>query len=123
VLGDLYCLATVAYVGGGFHAAGLHSVLEPAAFGAPVVFGPRHSNSRDAVMLHRSRGGDAVTTLDELIEVLEMWLADPAAREATGSAALSFVQRGLGAGERSYELVAALLGDAVQPAAPPAPAA
>jgi len=41
VLGDLYALADVAFVGGGFHAAGLHSVLEPAAFGAPVLFGPR----------------------------------------------------------------------------------
>src|SRR5262249_36413758 len=40
LLGDLYALADVAFVGGGFHAAGLHSVLEPAAFGAPVLFGP-----------------------------------------------------------------------------------
>jgi len=48
VLGDLYALADVAFVGGGFHAAGLHSVLEPAAFGAPVLFGPRHHASRDA---------------------------------------------------------------------------
>ena len=40
VLGDLYSLATAAFVGGGFHGAGLHSVLEPAAFGAPVAFGP-----------------------------------------------------------------------------------
>src|SRR5207247_1651464 len=30
ILGDLYALATVAFVGGGFHDAGLHSVLEPA---------------------------------------------------------------------------------------------
>ena len=51
VLGDLYALADVAFVGGGFHAAGLHSVLEPAAFGAPVLFGPRHANSRDAGLL------------------------------------------------------------------------
>lgn len=120
VLGDLYSLATVAFVGGGFHDAGLHSVLEPAAFGAPVAFGPRHSNSRDAVMLHRSRGGDAVATLDEMIEVLEVWLADPAAREAAGSAARHFVERGLGAGERSYQLVSALLGEAVTPPAAPA---
>ena len=48
VLGDLYSLASIAYVGGGFHAAGLHSVLEPAAFGAPVLFGPRYRMSRDA---------------------------------------------------------------------------
>src|SRR5438552_7122393 len=51
VLGELYALADAAFVGGGFHAAGLHSVLEPAAFGAPVVFGPRHEKSRDAMML------------------------------------------------------------------------
>jgi len=48
MLGDLYALADVAYVGGGFHGAGLHSVLEPAAFGAPVLFGPRFSGTRDA---------------------------------------------------------------------------
>ena len=79
VLGDLYSLATAAFVGGGFHGAGLHSVLEPVAFGAPVAFGPRHSNSREAIMLVRNRGGDAVVTADETIEVLEHWLGDPAA--------------------------------------------
>jgi 3-deoxy-D-manno-octulosonic-acid transferase len=109
VLGELYSIATAAFVGGGFHAAGLHSVLEPAAYGVPVLFGPRHSNSRDAVMLARSRGGDAVVTVDDTIEVLEQWLGDPAAREYAGSNARAFVQRGLGAGERSYELVMALL--------------
>ena len=109
VLGDLYSLATAAFVGGGFHGAGLHSVLEPAAFGAPVAFGPRHANSRDAVMLHRSRGGDSVATIDETIEVLQLWLSDPAARERAGTAARALVQRGLGAAERSYELVMRLM--------------
>lgn len=109
VLGDLYSVATAAFVGGGFHSAGLHSVLEPAAYGVPVAFGPRHANSRDAVMLARSRGGDSVATVDETIEVLQQWLADPAARAQAGSAAFAFVQRGLGAGERSYALVLQLL--------------
>ena len=109
VLGDLYSLATAAFVGGGFHGAGLHSVLEPAAFGVPVAFGPRHHNSRDAVMLHRSRGGDSVATVDETVEVFHLWLADPAGRERAGNAARSLVQRGLGAAERSYELVMGLL--------------
>lgn len=109
VLGDLYSLATAAFVGGGFHGAGLHSVLEPAAFGVPVAFGPRHSNSREAVLLHRSRGGDSVATTDETIEVLQHWLGDSAVREAAGAAARALVQRGLGAGERSYELVMELL--------------
>jgi 3-deoxy-D-manno-octulosonic-acid transferase len=109
VLGDLYSLATAAFVGGGFHGAGLHSVLEPAAFGVPVAFGPRHAGSRDAVMLHRSRGGDSVASTDETIEVLQLWLSDVAARERAGAAARHLVQRGLGAGERSYELVMDLM--------------
>lgn len=115
LLGDLYALATVAFVGGGFHSAGLHSVLEPAAFGVPVAFGPRHSNSRDAVLLHRSRGGDSVATVDETIEALQVWLADSAARERAGAAAGALVERGLGAGERSYQLVMELMfGDALR---------
>ena len=39
VLPDLYTLASVAYVGGGFHAHGLHSVLEPAAAALPILIG------------------------------------------------------------------------------------
>src|SRR3989449_11475400 len=52
ILADLYALADVACVGGGYHRAGLHSVLEPAAFGVPVVIGPHWQMSRDA-----ARGG------------------------------------------------------------------
>lgn len=109
VLGDLYALAQVAFVGGGFHGAGLHSVLEPAAFGIPVAFGPQHRNSRDATLLHRSRGGDSVATVDEIIEALLQWLGDPAARERAGDAAQGLVERGIGAAERTYALVMALV--------------
>jgi 3-deoxy-D-manno-octulosonic-acid transferase len=109
VLGDLYALADVAYVGGGFHAAGLHSVLEPAAFGAPVVFGPRHANSRDAGLLLDA--GGAVTAADSwsLDAALEYWLTDADLRRAAGEAARSVVRNGLGAAERSYALVSELL--------------
>ena len=41
VLADLYALGQTAFVGGGYHRAGLHSVLEPAVFGVPIAFGPR----------------------------------------------------------------------------------
>lgn len=115
VLGELYAIATAAFVGGGFHSAGLHSVLEPAAYGVPVAFGPRHANSRDATLLHRSRGGDSVATVDETIEVLVHWLSDPAARDAAGTAALGVVQRGLGAAERSWELVMRLVEPPARP--------
>src|SRR5439155_814146 len=56
ILADLYALADVAFVGGGYHRAGLHSVLEPAVFGVPVAVGPHWHMSRDATLLIE-RGG------------------------------------------------------------------
>ena len=109
VLGDLYAVADVAYVGGGFHSAGLHSILEPAAFGAPVLFGPRHEKSREAAKLVQAGGGAVVTGVADLTIRLGYWLGSVPARDAAGSLARAMVQDGLGAAERSYELVTALL--------------
>jgi len=109
VLGDLYALAAVAYVGGGFHAAGLHSVLEPAAFGVPVLFGPRYANSRDAELLIVAGGGASEATASGLESRLATWLTDDSARQAAGDTARDLVERGLGAAERSWSLVATLL--------------
>ncbi len=109
VLGDLYALASVAFVGGGFHAAGLHSVLEPAAFGSPIVFGPRHANSREADLLIEARAAATASDATSLDAMLEMWLDDEDARRAAGEAAREVVRSGLGAAERSFELVAALM--------------
>lgn len=110
VLGELYALADVAFVGGGFHDAGLHSVLEPAAFGAPVLFGPKFANSREAGLLAGERGGASVPDQRALGELLRHWLVDPASRREAGGAARRFVERNLGAAERSTALVRELLG-------------
>jgi 3-deoxy-D-manno-octulosonic-acid transferase len=109
VLGDLYALATMAYVGGGFHAAGLHSVLEPASFGVPVAFGPRHSGSRDALALLRAGGGVSFADERSAVERLTRWLRNEGDRRAAGDQAQQVVRDGLGAAERSTKLVERLL--------------
>jgi 3-deoxy-D-manno-octulosonic-acid transferase len=109
ILGDLYALADTAYVGGGFHSAGLHSVLEPAAFGAPVLFGPTNEKSREAAKLVEAGGGAVVTGVPDLTIRLGYWLGSVTARDAAGSAARTMVQQELGAAVRSFELVTALL--------------
>ena len=109
VLGDLYALADVAFVGGGFHAAGLHSVLEPAAFGAPVLFGPRFQNSRDAALLAQRHGGAAVADAAEIERRLRFWITDAGARREAGDFARALVRSGVGAAERSFALVDRLL--------------
>lgn len=111
VLGDLYGVADAAFVGGGFHRAGLHSVLEPAAFGVPVVFGPQHTNSRDADLLLRDAAARSVTDQASLVATLAYWLdpADAHVRREAGARAMARVQLGLGAADRATDLVLSLL--------------
>ena len=110
VLGDLYAIADVAFVGGGFHDAGLHSVVEPAAFGAPVLFGPRYHGSRDALLLVRNGGGRSVTDTASLTEAIVTWIGDSATRLAAGAHARQLVEGGLGAAGRSLRVVESLMG-------------
>jgi 3-deoxy-D-manno-octulosonic-acid transferase len=109
VLGDLYALADLAFVGGGFHHAGLHSVLEPAAFGAGVLFGPRHGASRDARLLLDADAAMVVDGAAPLQDILARWLRGADDWRVIGERARAIVHEGLGAAERSYALVAELL--------------
>jgi 3-deoxy-D-manno-octulosonic-acid transferase len=99
----------VAYVGGGFHRHGLHSVIEPAALGVPVVFGPRWGMSRDARLLLDAGGGATAADARGLEAVLRDWLGNGTARATAGAAARAVVERGRGAAERSVGLLLGLL--------------
>jgi 3-deoxy-D-manno-octulosonic-acid transferase len=114
VLGDLYALASAAFVGGGFHRAGLHSVIEPAAFGVPVAFGPGHHMSREAGLLLATGGGVTVRDAATLAAELRTWLTDVAARERAGVQARTFVQAEVGATARSVALIEGLLRDGLR---------
>lgn len=46
-LANAYSFGTVAFVGGGFSGS-LHNILEPAVFGLPVIFGPKHKRFPEA---------------------------------------------------------------------------
>jgi len=92
-------------VGGGCHAAGLHSVIEPAVYGAPVVFGPRHQGSRAAELLVACGGGAAIPDVAALAATLRRWLADGDARLAAGTAASALVEGERGATQRTLALL------------------
>ena len=110
ILGDLYSLGRAAFVGGGFGTAGLHSVLEPAAFGVPVLFGPHHANSRDAELLIEADAASTVRNASDAAHVIGRWMGSEALARAAGDAARAVVERGLGAADRAYDLVMRLMG-------------
>jgi 3-deoxy-D-manno-octulosonic-acid transferase len=109
VLAQLYAVGDVAYVGGGFHDAGLHSVLEPAAVGVPVLFGPRHRNSRAAEALVEEGGAVVVHDADTAANVLVHWFSEPATRKYAGGQALGYITSHRGAADRTARALEALM--------------
>lgn len=110
VLAHLYTVGSVAYVGGGFHGAGLHSVLEPAAAGVPVTFGPRHGNSRAASDLLEEGGAREVDGAPALVRALRSWLSDESTRARWGRAARGYIESHRGAAGRTAERLLGIMG-------------
>lgn len=115
VLATLYGAGTMAYVGGGFGRAGLHSVLEPAAWSVPVAFGPRWRNSRDAALLLEAGAATALgpyspeQATGALVKQWESWLVDENGRRIQGQRARQVVERGLGASEGTARMLDQLI--------------
>jgi len=115
VLATLYGAGSMAYVGGGFGRAGLHSLLEPAAWGVPVAFGPRWQESRDAGLLLEAGGGESLPAFgtEESGEALHAlwndWIQNEARRSAQGRKARRVVEQGQGAADASAALVEELV--------------
>ncbi len=86
-LADLYACGDIAYVGGGF-CRGVHAVAEPAAFALPVIVGPRHDGSPDAVHMVERGGAVALPHRREAAAVLSRvvlhWISDRAACRTAG---------------------------------------
>jgi 3-deoxy-D-manno-octulosonic-acid transferase len=117
VLAALYGAGQMAYVGGGYRSAGLHSVLEPAAWGLPVLMGPRWTESRDAVLLREAGAAvplPAVGGAEDPVALIHRtwsgWITDAASRTKAGAAGRATVEAGLGASARSVAVIARSLG-------------
>lgn len=106
LLAELYGEGDIAYVGGGLAGKGLHSVVEPAAAGLPVLFGSRHDRWEAEGLLRAgaAREVDATSLYATLVSLL-----DPNRRRRMGRAAAEWVDAHAGAGRAGADLVAELL--------------
>jgi 3-deoxy-D-manno-octulosonic-acid transferase len=95
----LYASAHIAYVGGSFR-QGIHNVLEAAVYGIPVLFGPKHRNSHEPLLLVERGGAFVINDSRELARILQNLLTDESARSTAGERAARFVRSNIGATER-----------------------
>ena len=105
-LGAWWGTSQIAFVGGSMGSRGGQNMIEPAAYGAAVCFGPNTRNFRDVVtaMLER-RAAVVVENGDELTGFVRRCLEDTPYRDALGNRATQFVSQQLGATDRTLELL------------------
>ena len=108
-LGDLaalYQLGWVAFVGGSLVSVGGHNLLEPAAVGVPVLFGPHVQNvAQLAEVLERTGAGLRVHDAAGLGRELGRLLHDEAQRTEMSRRSLQVLEANRGALDRSVSLI------------------
>jgi len=103
--------ADAAFVGGSLVSSGGHNILEPAALGVPVVFGPHMFNfAMISRMLLAEEAAAQVATAEELTDVIACWLSDASERARVGENGRAVVEANRGALERLLNIIEEQLG-------------
>jgi 3-deoxy-D-manno-octulosonic-acid transferase len=110
-LAALYKLGVAAFVGGSLVPGGGHNMLEPAALGVPVLFGPHTDDfAEPAAMLERAGGGQRISDAQALGRAVAALLRDPERRRSMAGKAEKVLAANRGALNRSVELLLSIPG-------------
>ena len=106
----LFGVADVAFVGGSLVPVGGHNLLEPAAWGKPVVTGPHlHNFAAISELLDKADALTLVDNADALAITLQGLFRHPDRRQSQGQAAAAVVEANRGALEKGLGLVRQLI--------------
>ncbi|NOX96861.1 MAG: 3-deoxy-D-manno-octulosonic acid transferase [Nitrospirae bacterium] len=106
----VYSLGTLVFCGGSFVPRGGQNIMEPAAWGKVVFYGPSMEDFLDAKeLLERAGAGIPVESVETLIEKGLALLSQPRELKKRGEAGRKVVMSSGGAGQRNAELVRGLL--------------
>lgn len=100
---ELYSIARVALVGGSF-VKRVHNVLEPAAYGLPILTGPLMENSREARELYSSHGLYKCQDGKDIEAALTELDKEENYKTAKHNVE-TFIQNGLGASQKYVQLI------------------
>lgn len=109
-LQDIYSIADVVFCGGSLAPFGGHNILEPAAWGKPVLYGPYMDDFRDAAaLLENAGGGSQVDNVDALLRKVLFLLSSPDKAREMGRAAKDAVISNKGAAGKHAEVILEIL--------------
>ena len=105
ILAKVYSYANISYVGGGFSKYGLHSVIEPAVFGIPVIFGPNLDKSPEAQEMKYLDCGMDFSTSAELYRAIDVLWSDKDLYPKICKSSIEFIDNHKGATERIVDVI------------------
>jgi len=109
-LGHWWGTAHIAFVGGSLTRRGGQNMIEPAAYGAAVSFGPNTWNFRDVVSLMLERDAAIVVRGEQELEAfVRRCLLDPTFADELGARAQQLVIQQQGAADRTIKLMERLI--------------
>ena len=97
LLTKIYAYADLAYVGGGMGDKGLHNILEPAAFGLPVIFGKNHQGFPEADALIQANAGFSIASAEQFYQLADDLYRDEHKRSNAGKNAFDLINARKGA--------------------------
>jgi 3-deoxy-D-manno-octulosonic-acid transferase len=106
LLADLYSIASLCYVGGGFNRSGIHNTLEAAVWGKPVFFGPNYFKFREAVALIECGGGFSVSDANSWIDSFRKIELQSGEWQRAGKCSEEMVRKHAGATQRIMHQIA-----------------
>ncbi|MDP4620598.1 MAG: 3-deoxy-D-manno-octulosonic acid transferase [Sediminibacterium sp.] len=105
LLRNLYQHAYITYIGGGFGAEGIHNVLEPAAFGKPVFWGPNDEKYIEARGLVNAGGGFKIHDVNSFSKTLEILSGTPEKYTKACESSANFIAENAGATQKTMEFI------------------
>ena len=105
-LAGLYSMATYVFCGGSLVERGGHNVLEAAAWGTPVFYGPHMTDFSDAkALLEAENAGFCVKTPQELARKILYFIEKPEEYAVAGRGALKVASRQQGSARKQIALI------------------
>jgi 3-deoxy-D-manno-octulosonic-acid transferase len=105
ILAKIYRFGSIAYVGGGFSKNGLHSVIEPAVYGLPVVFGPNLDKSPEAQEMNLLNCGIIFNNDGELVNIVNSLWSDNVLYRRVSEISYEYIRDKSGSSEKIIKVI------------------